>query len=74
MTGENRLQSPGGGEVITVSHGRIYEAAPASVGEVSTENRPRYKKIKVTLSLPPLSENYAPRTISRTVLYAKEVL
>ncbi|MFZ2961481.1 MAG: RsmE family RNA methyltransferase [Candidatus Ozemobacteraceae bacterium] len=33
------MQSPGGGEVITVSHGRIYEASPSSTGEVSSENR-----------------------------------
>ena len=44
------------------------------ISEVTTENRPRLKKIKVTLTLPALSGGLAPRNFSRTVLYVKETL
>ncbi|MBF0500962.1 MAG: 16S rRNA (uracil(1498)-N(3))-methyltransferase [Candidatus Riflebacteria bacterium] len=35
----DRMQSPGGGEVVTVSHGRIYEPAPETEGALSVDNR-----------------------------------
>lgn len=44
------------------------------ISEVTAENRPRFKKIKVSLSLPLLSGSSAPRNFSRTVLYVKEIL
>ncbi len=44
------------------------------ISEFSSDNRARYKKITVTLSLPASIASGTGRTFSRTVLYAKETL